>query len=138
MDEQVKPCEQLSAILPWPLLRLNEKTILELGVNPNYKMMLDSKYRASGVGHPCGDQLDLWLNTHNNIITDLFHSGSACCMTTAYADILCHNLIGQSIDALISIPDIVDIPVAQNRMGCLRLPVQLLKELYGQTKAKGY
>lgn len=135
MDEQAKPCEQLSAICHWPLLRLNEKTILEFGINPNYrKHDARSQYAASGVGHPCGDDLTMSLRIHNGFITDMNHSGASCCLTTAFADILCHNLIGQKIDQLISVPDIVDIAVAKNREGCLRLPIQLLKELYGQTQ----
>lgn len=135
MDKQPKHSDLSFAILHLPLLKLNEKTIAEFGVNPVYKKSdIEANYQASGVGHPCGDDLTISLRTHNDIITDLRHSGHSCCLTTAFADILCHNLIGQKVDQLITVSDIVDIAVAKNREGCLRLPVKLLKELYGQTQ----
>ncbi len=139
METNLKPLNPSSAT--WRLLCLNPETILELGIRPNYEMKdinWKPRFQASGISTPCGDKLTFGLCTHNGFITDLFHWGHSCCMTTALADILCHNLTGHRLDSLISVStDIVKMCVPLNRAGCIRLPFDLLRELHAATKTQG-
>lgn len=135
MDNKLKPSDQSSVILDSHCLKLNQETILELGVNPVYKRkIVRPQYHVSGVGHPCGDLLEFCMFVNQGLITDIFHHGCSCCMTTATADILCHHLIGQEVRRLISISreDVIDLqPI---REGCIALPFNLLRELYANTQ----
>jgi NifU-like protein involved in Fe-S cluster formation len=117
---------------------LDEDTIGERGVNPLFAARdVAPTHTVEDVSHPCGDHLILFATIEGEVILDIKHGGSCCCMTKALADILCERLVGRTTEALMlmSRNDVVNYPVARNREGCIRLPFELLKALYAKTKA---
>jgi len=146
MPKPSSPSNQLSAILASPSagLKLTNETIAKYGLEPTFRGTVENPtVTVKGNSHPCGDEIEFQIlfkmGKFQPYIADIAHNGHACCLTTAVADVLCWNLVDRGLDRLISISrsDVIDpgLEVKTNREGCIRLPLDLIRQLYENAKA---
>jgi nitrogen fixation NifU-like protein len=56
-------------------------------------------YHREGVNPSCGDDIELFINTDGDTITEVTYDGVGCSICTASADMLCEALTGAPVEA---------------------------------------
>lgn len=68
-------------------------------VNPSHKNELtDATVQLNGVNPSCGDNITLFLNINNGIITGGSFTGSGCAVSQASVDMMLDLVIGKSVE----------------------------------------
>ncbi len=81
------------------LRELYQQLILDHNQNPrNFREIEDCDFHKKGHNPLCGDQLDVFVNVDNNVITELTFMGSGCAISKASASIMTETLTGKTID----------------------------------------
>ena len=75
-------------------------------VNPSHKNELtDATVQLNGVNPSCGDNITLFLNINNGIITDGSFTGSGCAVSQASVDMMLDLVIGQETSEALQLAD---------------------------------
>ena len=81
------------------LRELYQQLILDHNQNPrNFREIEDCDFHRKGHNPLCGDQLDIFVNVADDVISDLSFMGSGCAISKASASIMTETLIGQTVD----------------------------------------
>lgn len=77
---------------------LYQEVIIEHGRRPrNFGQIMDPSCRAYGKNPLCGDQIMVYINTHDGLISDIRFDGEGCAICTASASLMTEHLKGKSI-----------------------------------------
>lgn len=78
---------------------LYQEVIIEHGRRPrNFGQIIEPSCQAYGKNPLCGDQIMVYMNVDNGIITEIQFDGDGCAICTASASLMTEHLKGKSID----------------------------------------
>jgi nitrogen fixation NifU-like protein len=78
---------------------LYREIILDHYKSKAHKRRLDSAaFHEQGVNPSCGDDIELFINTDGDRITEVTYDGIGCSICLASADMLCESLAGITIE----------------------------------------
>ena len=81
------------------LRELYQQLILDHNQNPrNFREIEPCDFHKKGHNPLCGDQLDVFINIVDDVISDLSFMGSGCAISKASASIMTETLIGKTVD----------------------------------------
>ena len=83
---------------------LKREIILDNYSNPFNKTTegIDGYIKVNSNNESCIDNIDLYIKIEDDIITDLKFDGEACAISTASTSIMIKNMIGKSIDDVLT------------------------------------
>lgn len=77
---------------------LYQEVIIDHNRNPrNFGKLDDATQVAEGYNPLCGDKLNLYLKTEDDVITDISFDGSGCAISVASASLMTDSLKGKTI-----------------------------------------
>ncbi len=83
---------------------LYKEIILDHYRNTTNRRRLDpADFHEEGVNPSCGDDIELFLNTDGETITEISYDGVGCSICTASADMLCEALSGAPLAAALAL-----------------------------------
>jgi len=118
---------------------VNEEKIIAAWENQKHRGSIDGLLPIAVYGEAenpsCGDVVKLDILPTDGIIVDARHSGRACVLCEAGAEMLCESLIGKSLAQvarltpadMLALYEGTPIPV---RLGCCLLPLKALKQCF--------
>lgn len=75
---------------------------------PSHKYSLPgAKYIHEGINPSCGDEIKIYLNTENEIVTEGSFEGSMCAVSSGTADMMLDLIKGKNREEIIELADIV-------------------------------
>ncbi|TFH04174.1 MAG: SUF system NifU family Fe-S cluster assembly protein [Spirochaetales bacterium] len=78
---------------------LYREIILDHYKSKKHRKRLDPvDYHHEGANPSCGDDIELYLNSDEGLITEVTYEGIGCSICLASADMLCESLKGRSVD----------------------------------------
>jgi nitrogen fixation NifU-like protein len=78
---------------------LYQEVIIDHNRSPrNFGKLEDATQVAEGYNPLCGDKLNLYLKTEDDVITDVSFDGSGCAISVASASLMTDSLKGMTID----------------------------------------
>lgn len=78
---------------------LYQEVIIDHNRSPrNFGKLDDATQVAEGYNPLCGDKLNLYLKTENDVITDVSFDGSGCAISVASASLMTDSLKGKTIE----------------------------------------
>lgn len=78
---------------------LYQEVIIDHNRSPrNFGKLEDATQVAEGYNPLCGDKLNLYLKTEDNVITDVSFDGSGCAISVASASLMTDTLKGKTIE----------------------------------------
>lgn len=78
---------------------LKREVILDNYANPFHNETKDNSFlTANGNNISCIDNINLFIKTNDDIISDAYFDGDACAITISSSSILMKNIIGKSIE----------------------------------------
>ena len=81
------------------LRELYQEVILDHSRNPrNFGPLDGADHRADGNNPLCGDQITLYVNSVEGVVTDISFEGSGCAISTASASLMTETLKGKSVE----------------------------------------
>ena len=81
------------------LRQLYQEVILDHSRNPrNFGVLDEADHEAAGNNPLCGDQITLYVNTSDGVVTDISFEGSGCAISTASASLMTEALKGKSVE----------------------------------------
>ena len=81
------------------LQELYQQVIIDHGTQPrNFGVLEPCSHHAEGFNPLCGDELMLYLQTEDDVITDVKFTGQGCAISTASASLMSQYLMGKHID----------------------------------------
>jgi nitrogen fixation NifU-like protein len=117
------------------MLSPEEQAIFDRARYPQYSGHLkEVTTTAEGANVSCGDEI-LWeIQIINNTLTALRHSGRACAICVASADLIAERLEGQSLDTLraLQADEVLKslvIPLSPTRSKCALLPFETMRQI---------
>jgi len=92
----------------------------------------DATFKLEGANRSCGDELQIYIQTDDQLITDARFTAHACAVCTASADLTLDRIIGQpttTIDSLTAdnVKESIGIPLSPIRLKCALLPLETLR-----------
>lgn len=117
------------------MLSQEENYIFDLAQNPQYAGELsDATQTLEGANLSCGDEVTLYLEISNDVITSVKHSSRACAVCIAGAEILIEKIVGKTTEEALQITnqEIIEkfpIELSPTRQKCATLALQTLKNL---------
>ena len=79
------------------LSELYQQVILDHNKKPrNFRKLADANRRAEGLNPLCGDQLTVYMNLENDLVTDVGFEGSGCAISKASASMMTQAVKGKS------------------------------------------
>lgn len=98
-------------------------------------------HTAERVSRPCGDKLRIDVKMVGSRIFAISWTGSGCYLTKGIAGLMCHLLMGSTIENAMKFPSpdkLVDFEIALGRKSCAALPFEtFLEAIHGQTGNPG-
>ena len=80
------------------LRELYQEVIVDHNRNPrNYREIEDPTRHSEGFNPLCGDQLDLYVNVEDDVITDVSFQGHGCAISIASASLMTELLKGKTL-----------------------------------------
>ncbi len=80
------------------LQALYQEVIIDHGTKPRNQGLLENcSHQAEGFNPLCGDELMLYFDTENDVITEVKFSGEGCAISTASASLMSQFLIGKTL-----------------------------------------
>lgn len=80
------------------LRELYQEILLDHNSKPrNFRKLEGANRTAQGYNPLCGDQITLYLNVEDDVITDVGFQGSGCAISRASASMMTQSLKGQSL-----------------------------------------
>ena len=78
---------------------LYQEVIIDHNRSPrNFGKLEDATQVAEGYNPLCGDKLNLYLKTEDDVITDVSFDGSGCAISVASASLMTDSLIGMTTE----------------------------------------
>ena len=107
---------------------LYQELIIDHGTCPrNFSPMANATVQEEGFNPLCGDQVILFLEIKDNLITQATFQGQGCAISTASASIMTENLMGKTkVQALQLVTEFTDVIVKPNINNSNLLPDKLL------------
>ena len=107
------------------LRELYQQLILDHNQNPrNFRRIENCDFHKKGHNPLCGDQLDVFVNIAEDVISDLSFMGSGCAISKASASIMTETLIGKTVDEAVYLFNQFR-EMAMSGKGAEALPVKL-------------
>jgi len=79
------------------LSELYQKVILDHNKKPrNFRKLESANYQAEGYNPLCGDQLTVYINLEDDLVTDVGFEGSGCAISKASASMMTQAVKGKS------------------------------------------
>ncbi len=117
---------------------MNREEVIQLLISrrdyPLYRGKLEEADATGIFGNPgCGDRVKLYLKFENSVLKDARFEGEGCTISQGVADIFVENILGKTIDELISldvgfIEKLVGKDVLYMRPRCATVCLGALKE----------
>lgn len=81
------------------LQELYQQVIIDHGTQPrNFGTLEPCSHQAEGFNPLCGDELMLYLQTEDDVITDVKFTGQGCAISTASASLMSQYLVSKNIE----------------------------------------
>ncbi|QQR93241.1 iron-sulfur cluster assembly scaffold protein [bacterium] len=112
-----------------------QQNIIDHYKNPRYFNKLHKyTHHSKLTNYSCGDEIELWLNVENGIITNIGFQGSGCSVSIAATSLLCEELVGKNISEIekideVYIKNLLQFEPNPSRMKCAMLSAESLKKL---------
>ena len=107
------------------LRELYQQLILDHNQNPrNFREIDNCDFYKKGHNPLCGDQLDVFINVADDVISDLSFMGSGCAISKASASIMTETLNGKTVDEAVYLFNQFR-EMAMSGKGAEALPVKL-------------
>lgn len=100
--------------------------------SPYRKTIATPTLKHGELNPSCGDKLEIMLLIENSHITDLAFQGSGCVISQAAMSMICENIAGKTVEAILSLnPDwvleLINIELGPVRMKCAMLGLQVIQ-----------
>jgi len=88
------------------LRELYQEILLEHNSKPrNFRKLFGANHTAEGYNPLCGDQITLYLNVADDVITDVGFQGSGCAISRASASLMTQSIKGQPLTKVTEVLD---------------------------------
>ncbi len=114
---------------------LIQQNIIDHYKNPRYFKRLEKfTHHSKLANYSCGDEVEIWINVENSIITDIGFQGSGCSISIATTSLLCEELIGRNISEIEKIDEnyikkLLQFEPNPSRMKCAMLGAECVKKV---------
>lgn len=94
----------------------------------------EAEFHGRAVSTACGDEIDLYLDTEDGVVTDAFFEGDGCIVCLGMASLLVRYLEGRSVEEVreMTAPDALklatDVAIESRRQGCALVAFKALGE----------
>lgn len=83
----------------YDLQELYQEMVMDHGRRPrNSKVIEDASRTAEGFNPLCGDQINVYLNIEDNLITDIGIQAAGCAISKASASMMTESVKGKTVD----------------------------------------
>lgn len=85
--------------MSFDIRELYQEMILDHNRNPrNFRVIDPCTHHAEGYNPLCGDQIEVYVNIENGIITDVSFQGDGCAISTASSSMMTDAIKGKTVE----------------------------------------